>query len=76
MYVYKQTEPRLWTVGHYTPKGEWIAESDHDNAEEASWRVHWLNGGEGQTNINNLSEPAKRYFAERAKPKGKGEIWE
>ncbi len=29
MYVYQQTEPELWTVGYYSPTGEWHAESDH-----------------------------------------------
>jgi hypothetical protein len=47
MYVYKQTEtnPALFTVGFYAPNGEWEAESDHGTAEEASARVHYLNGG-------------------------------
>jgi hypothetical protein len=30
MYVYIKSEPYLWTVGFYTPDGEWIAESDYD----------------------------------------------
>jgi len=45
MYVYKQTETWLWTVGYYDPKGEWHPESDHDNAEDAAKRVAYLNGG-------------------------------
>lgn len=45
MYVYKKTEPQLWTVGFYTPDGEWIPESDHESEESAANRVHWLNGG-------------------------------
>lgn len=45
MYVYKQTEPGLWTVGFYTPQGEWEPESDHGSPEEAAERVHYLNGG-------------------------------
>jgi hypothetical protein len=45
MYVYKQTEPNLWTVGFYTPDGKWIPESDHDNTDDAAERVHYLNGG-------------------------------
>ena len=36
---------RLYTVGHYNPAGRFIPESDHDNAEEAAARVHYLNGG-------------------------------
>ena len=45
MYVYKQTEPQLWTVGFYDSGGNWHPESDHDNTEEAAKRVHYLNGG-------------------------------
>lgn len=44
MYVYIKSEPGLWTVGFYTPKGEWISESDHGNKAEAAYRVHYLNG--------------------------------
>lgn len=45
MYVYIQSEPGLWTVGFYNPKGEWVPESDHDNKENAAERVAHLNGG-------------------------------
>jgi len=44
MYVYIKSEKHLWTVGFYNPDGKFIAESDHDSSEEASQRVHWLNG--------------------------------
>jgi hypothetical protein len=44
MYVYKKTEPGLWTVGYYEPDGTWQPESDHDNTEDAAKRVAWLNG--------------------------------
>ena len=44
-YVYKQTEPGLWTVGYYKPDGEWEPESDHSSSEDAAARVHYLNGG-------------------------------
>ena len=44
MYVYKQTERTLWTVGFYMPDGRWEPESDHDSPEEAAKRVHYLNG--------------------------------
>lgn len=43
-YVYKRTEPGLWTVGFYAPDGEWIPESDHSSGDEAAARVAWLNG--------------------------------
>jgi len=45
MYVYKQTEPNLYTVGFYAPTGKWIPESDWSIKEEAIERVHYLNGG-------------------------------
>lgn len=47
-WVYKRTEPGLWTVGYpYGPDGEkWEPESDHGSPEEAAQRAHWLNGGE------------------------------
>lgn len=45
MYVYVRSEAHLWTVGFYTPTGEWVPESDHDSAEQAAQRVHYLNGG-------------------------------
>jgi hypothetical protein len=50
-WVYIKSEPYLWTVGHYSPSGEWRAESDHDNPQEAAARVHHLNGG---TQLNAL----------------------
>jgi hypothetical protein len=45
-WVYIKSEPRLWTVGFYTPDGKWEPESDHENSEEAAKRVHYLNGAE------------------------------
>jgi len=44
MYVYIRSEPQMWTVGFYDPKGRWNPESDHDTPEEAAKRVSWLNG--------------------------------
>jgi hypothetical protein len=45
MYIYKQTEPGLYTVGFYAPDHQWHAESDHGSRKEAAERVHYLNGG-------------------------------
>ncbi len=45
MFVYIQSEPRLWTVGHYSPDGTWRPESDHATPESAAKRTAWLNGG-------------------------------
>ena len=46
MYVYIQTEPKLWTVGFYGPDGEWHNDSDYgySDREEAAERVAYLNG--------------------------------
>jgi hypothetical protein len=45
VYVYRQFEPGLWTVGHDDPAGKWHPESDHDDRESAAAWVHYLNGG-------------------------------
>lgn len=44
-WLYKKSEPTLWTVGFYDPSGRWQPESDHGSEEEAARRVHYLNGG-------------------------------
>ena len=44
MYVYIQSEPGLWTVGHYNPSGKFVPESDWNSTEEAATRVSFLNG--------------------------------
>ncbi len=48
MYVYIRSEPGLYTVGFYSPDGEWHAESDWNLPEEAAARVHYLNGGKNE----------------------------
>lgn len=45
MWVYKQTERSLWTVGFYSPDGEWVPESDYPSSDAAALRVRFLNGG-------------------------------
>jgi len=48
MWIYLETErAAVYTVGHYLPKGNFEAESDHATREEARERVHLLNGGTG-----------------------------
>ena len=44
MYVYIQSEPNLWTVGFYDPKGNWNPDSDWGNRKDAAERVAYLNG--------------------------------
>mgnify|MGYP001562754587 CR=1 FL=1 len=52
VWVYICSEPGLYPVGFYDPSGKWLPESDHNTAEEAARRVHYLNGG-------SLREPGK-----------------
>lgn len=44
-WVYIRSEPGLFTVGFYDPRGAWHSDSDHTTQVEASKRVHYLNGG-------------------------------
>jgi len=44
MYVYLKINNR-WTVGFFNPDHTFVPESDHDTAEKAARRTHWLNGG-------------------------------
>lgn len=43
-WVYKRTEPELWTVGHYRPDGTWEPATDHASEEEAAEKCARLNG--------------------------------
>jgi hypothetical protein len=45
VYVYLKTESHLFTVGFYSPDGRFQSEGDHNTAEAAAARVHYLNGG-------------------------------
>lgn len=45
VWVYIRSEPGLWTVGFYSPSGEFHPDSDHNDREQAAERVHYLNGG-------------------------------
>jgi len=48
MWIYLETErAAVYTVGHYLPKGNFEADSDHATRAEARERVNFLNGGEG-----------------------------
>jgi len=40
MWVYKRTEPGLWTVGFYDPQGKWNTDNDYGDPESAATRVH------------------------------------
>ena len=49
MWVYIQSEPGLYTVGFYSPDGEWHTDSDHNTKSAAAARIHYLNGGEDES---------------------------
>jgi hypothetical protein len=49
MWVYIESEPKLWTVGFYDPNGRWHSDSDHDSKNAAAERVSYLNGERCET---------------------------
>ena len=51
MYVYRRTEPQLWTTGYYEPDGTWQPDEDFSSSEEAAERVHYLNGGTKESDL-------------------------
>ena len=59
-WVYKRTEPGLYTVGFYDPNGKWYTESDWPSSEEAAQRVHYLNGGKEKYHDENHSPRSER----------------
>lgn len=62
MWVYKQTESGMFTVGHYDPKGNWCADSDHPTKEQAATRVNYLNGGGSNAGVSAVAQAARRGF--------------
>jgi hypothetical protein len=44
MHTYIEIDSGLFTVGHYSPAGEFEPESDHTSREAAGKRVNYLNG--------------------------------
>lgn len=67
MYIYKKTEPGLYTVGVPNADGtDWITtDADYGDPESAARRVSFLNGGQYQTGY---PDPADRR--PNAKPTG------
>ena len=49
IYIDLIKEYGCYTVGHYNQDGKFEPESDHDTAEQAAARVHYLNGGTPET---------------------------
>ena len=44
MWVYKRTEPTVYTVGFFDPKGNWHSDRDYGTPNDAAERVSYLNG--------------------------------
>lgn len=44
MYVAKESEPGVWTVGFCEPGGKFVPESDHETKELAEDCARLLNG--------------------------------
>jgi hypothetical protein len=59
MYVYMMTGANLWTVGFFMPDGTFRSESDHESADNAGRRVHYLNGG-SEGAVKDLAAPLGR----------------
>lgn len=46
MWVYRHNKINdKFTVGYFTPDGEWFGDGDYATAKDAAARVHYLNGG-------------------------------
>lgn len=46
VYFHSNDNPETYTVGFYTPDGEWVADSNHGDIDEAKDQVNYLNGGD------------------------------
>lgn len=60
MYVSVESEPGLWTVGHYAPNGDWYPRSDHESPEEAAEWVGRLNGHKDEQAVKDAMLAALR----------------
>jgi len=54
MYVYHDSEDGIYTVGFYDPNGKWHPESDQTSEDKAARRVHFLNGGSENINVDEI----------------------
>jgi hypothetical protein len=67
-WVYIRSEPGVFTVGFYDPRGQWHADSDHPTSDEAAQRVHFLNGGRAEDpEPSDTWETYKQIKAEHAR---------
>jgi len=54
MYIYKRTEPNLWTVLTYDSNNVCCTDSDYTNREDAARRTAWLNGSSNDPKLINI----------------------
>ena len=60
MYVYQDSrETGVFTVGFFDPAGEWHAETDHADPEDAAKRTAWLNGSGRAPDVGGLKNRIK-----------------
>ena len=45
----KSRSENLYTVGHYSPSGEWIPHRDFESVTDATDEINFLNGGSKKT---------------------------
>jgi hypothetical protein len=67
MYVYIEQygndSPPLYTVGFYAPDGKFHPESDFASADDAAWRVHFLNGGSADRDVGVVATRGTAHHA-------------
>ena len=63
-WVYEQTEPCLFTVGHFDPQDKWHTDSDYNTREEAANRCAFLNSGV-KSFYRNIAHDLQQALAER-----------
>lgn len=49
LWLHRPTSPGRWEVGFFDATGGWCPESAHTEPGPAAERVHWLNGGDTDT---------------------------
>jgi hypothetical protein len=57
-YVYRKFSNGVYTVGHYSPTGQFIPETDWKELWRAASRVNFLNGGRGYNPYDDVKESA------------------
>jgi hypothetical protein len=66
MYVYRDSDSEVFTVGFYDPNGKWLPESDHLLEDVAADRVAWLNGVPTEHRLQQLiDERFEAFFSKR-----------